>query len=58
MRMRRCSRFQQCTALGLCPLLAVLLARALDEVLRIATEASGLRVQIIQAESELPFSLI
>jgi len=55
---RRCSRFQQGTALGLGPLFAVLIARALDKVLRIATEASGLRVQVIQAQSELPFSLI
>jgi hypothetical protein len=55
---RRCSRFQQGAALGFCPLIAVLVARALDEGLRIATEASGLRVQVIQAQSEFPFSLI
>ena len=55
---RRCSRFQQGAALGFCPLIAVLVARALDEGLRVATEASGLRVQVIQAQSEFPFSLI
>jgi hypothetical protein len=56
--MRRRRRFQQGAALGLCPLIAVLIARALDEVLRIATESSSLRVQVIQAQSEFPFSLI
>jgi hypothetical protein len=55
---RRRRRFQQGAALGLCPLIAVLIARALDEVLRIATESSSLRVQVIQAQSEFPFSLI
>jgi hypothetical protein len=55
---RRCSRFQQGAALGFCPLIAVLVARALDEGLRVATEASGLRVQVIQAQSEFSFSLI